>query len=131
MPYFDQRWGKSINAHLAQSGAESLGSCPGTKKHFTVYITESQPVLSGKKMVKALCSLSVPFTVVPDAAVGYIMEKVDLVIVGAEGVVENRGIINKVGASVFHRSLLTVWSSTDDLRHPTILCIMVHSSNPV
>uniref|UniRef100_A0A452EFB0 Translation initiation factor eIF2B subunit alpha n=1 Tax=Capra hircus TaxID=9925 RepID=A0A452EFB0_CAPHI len=88
-------------------GAESLGSCPGTKKHFTVYITESQPVLSGKKMVKALCSLSVPFTVVPDAAVGYIMEKVDLVIVGAEGVVENRGTINKVGASVFHRSLLT------------------------
>ncbi|KAG5204859.1 hypothetical protein MJG53_009457 [Ovis ammon polii x Ovis aries] len=47
-------------------------------------------------MVKALCSLSVPFTVVPDAAVGYIMEKVDLVIVGAEGVVENRGIINKL-----------------------------------
>ena len=59
------------------------------------------------------------------------MEKVDLVIVGAEGVVENGGIVNKVGASVFHRSLLTVWSSTDDLRHPTILCIMVHSSNPV
>lgn len=27
------------------------------------------------------------------------MEKVDLVIVGAEGVVENGGIINKVGAA--------------------------------
>ena len=82
-------------------------------------------------MAKALCHLSVPFTVVPDAAFGYIMEKVDLVIVGTEGVVENRGIINEVGASVLHRSLLTVWSSTDDLRHPTTLYIMVHSSNAV
>lgn len=29
------------------------------------------------------------------------MEKVDLVIVGAEGVVENGGIINKVTSSIF------------------------------
>lgn len=29
------------------------------------------------------------------------MEKVDFVIVGVEGVVENGGIINKVGASFF------------------------------
>ena len=112
-----------------QSGPESLGNCPGTKKHFSVYITESQPDLSGK-MAKALCHLSVPFTVVPDAAVGYIMDNVDLVIVGAEGVVENGGIINKVGASVLHRSLLRAWGCTNNLRHPTALCIMVHSSNP-
>ena len=49
------------------------------------------------------------------------MEKVDLVIVGAEGVVENGGIINKVGASVLHRSLLRARSSTDDFGHPTTL----------
>lgn len=36
----------------------------------------------------------------------YIMEKVDLVIVGAEGVVENGGIINKVRTSVPHSSSL-------------------------
>jgi len=29
--------------------------------------------------------------------VSYIMEKVDLVLVGAEGVVESGGVINKVG----------------------------------
>nr|XP_006209540.3 translation initiation factor eIF-2B subunit alpha [Vicugna pacos] len=69
------------------------------KKRFSVYITESQPDLSGKKMAKALCHLNVPVTVVLDAAVGYIMEKVDLVIVGAEGVVENGGIINKIGTN--------------------------------
>ncbi|KAK7804945.1 hypothetical protein U0070_025467 [Myodes glareolus] len=88
-----------------------LEEAVAAKKRFSVYITESQPDLSGqvschwpvrkslKKMAKALCHLNVPVTVVLDAAVGYIMEKADLVIVGAEGVVENGGIINKIGTN--------------------------------
>lgn len=43
------------------------------------------------------------------------MEKVDLVIVGAEGVVENGGIINKVRTSLLHGSLLRAWRG----RQPT------------
>lgn len=35
----------------------------------------------------------------------YIMEKVDLVLVGAEGVVESGGIINKVTVSFLHHSV--------------------------
>ena len=76
-----------------------LEEAVAAKKRFSVYITESQPDLSGKKMDKALSHLNVPVTVVLDAAVGYIMEKADLVIVGAEGVVENGGIINKIGTN--------------------------------
>jgi translation initiation factor eIF-2B subunit alpha len=37
-------------------------------------------------------------TIVPDSSIGFIMEKVDYVLVGAEAVVENGGIINKVRA---------------------------------
>ncbi|KAG8456027.1 hypothetical protein GDO86_002004 [Hymenochirus boettgeri] len=66
---------------------------------FSVYVTESQPDISGKTMAEALRKLNVPVTVILDAAVGYIMEKVDLVIVGAEGVVESGGIINKIGTN--------------------------------
>uniref|UniRef100_A0A8C0E2C6 Translation initiation factor eIF2B subunit alpha n=1 Tax=Balaenoptera musculus TaxID=9771 RepID=A0A8C0E2C6_BALMU len=47
-----------------------LEAAVAAKKRFSVYITESQPDLSGKKMAKALCHLSVPVTVVLDAAVG-------------------------------------------------------------
>ncbi|NP_001002060.1 translation initiation factor eIF2B subunit alpha [Danio rerio] len=50
-----------------------------------------------KLMAEKLRKLSIPVTVVLDAAVGYILEKVDLVIVGAEGVVESGGVINKIG----------------------------------
>ncbi|NXG70078.1 EI2BA factor, partial [Baryphthengus martii] len=80
-----------------------------SKKRFSVYVTESQPdqagqvltnlLLSWLKMAKALRKLNIPVTVILDAAVGYIMEKVDLVLVGAEGVVESGGIINKIGTN--------------------------------
>ncbi|NXN31877.1 EI2BA factor, partial [Nycticryphes semicollaris] len=75
------------------------------KKRFSVYVTESQPDQAGRvlsnlqKMAKALRKLNIPVTVILDAAVGYIMEKVDLVLVGAEGVVESGGIINKIGTN--------------------------------
>lgn len=47
-------------------------------------------------MVRALEKLHIPCTAILDSAVGYIMEQVDMVMVGAEGVVESGGIINKV-----------------------------------
>ncbi|KAJ1093268.1 hypothetical protein NDU88_006373 [Pleurodeles waltl] len=76
-----------------------LEEAAAAKKRFSVYVTESQPDCAGKNMAEALRKLNVPVTVILDAAVGYIMEKVDLVIVGAEGVVENGGIINKIGTN--------------------------------
>ncbi|NWR30042.1 EI2BA factor, partial [Tachuris rubrigastra] len=70
------------------------------KKRFSVYVTESQPDQAGQVLVNlALRKLNIPVTVILDAAVGYIMEKVDLVLVGAEGVVESGGIINKIGTN--------------------------------
>jgi translation initiation factor eIF-2B subunit alpha len=36
-------------------------------------------------------------TVILDSSVGSVMEKVDFVLMGAEGVVESGGIVNKVG----------------------------------
>lgn len=36
-------------------------------------------------------------TLIVDSAIGYIMESVDIVMVGAEGVVESGGIINRIG----------------------------------
>ncbi|XP_033628407.1 translation initiation factor eIF-2B subunit alpha-like [Asterias rubens] len=67
------------------------------KKRFNVFITESCPDRSGEKMARKLREAGIPVIVILDAAAGYIMENVDLVLVGAEGVVESGGIINKIG----------------------------------
>lgn len=47
-------------------------------------------------MYNCLKELNIPCTLILDSAVGYIMERVDMVMVGAECVVESGGIINKV-----------------------------------
>ncbi|CAH0673888.1 unnamed protein product [Spodoptera exigua] len=66
-------------------------------KRFKVYVTMSGPDNSGLLMQKQLEEAGIDVTLILDAAVGYIMEQVDLVLLGAEGVTENGGIINKIG----------------------------------
>ena len=53
--------------------------------------TEGYPIIS------TLRALQVPVAVIPDSAVAYSMGKVSMVLVGAEGVVENGGIISRMG----------------------------------
>lgn len=67
------------------------------KKRLFVYVTECASNDSGRLMKKELDSIGVPCTLVLDASVGYILEQVDLVMFGAEGVVESGGIVNKIG----------------------------------
>ncbi|KAK6335444.1 translation initiation factor eIF-2B subunit alpha [Orbilia brochopaga] len=64
-----------------------------TKKHirFKVVVTEGA---GGKKLASVLRARGIPVAVIPEGAVGYAMELVDMVLIGAEGVVENGGIIN-------------------------------------
>lgn len=45
---------------------------------------------------KIFCEAGIPTTVILDSAVGKYLEFVSLCLVGAEGVMENGGIVNKV-----------------------------------
>ncbi|RIA87974.1 translation initiation factor eIF-2B subunit alpha [Glomus cerebriforme] len=67
------------------------------KKRFKVYVTESRPTSLGIRSTKILRKAGIPATIILDTAVGYVIDKVDAVFVGAEGVVENGGLINAIG----------------------------------
>jgi translation initiation factor eIF-2B subunit alpha len=47
-------------------------------------------------MSKIISDAGIATTVILDCAVGAVMERVDMCLVGAEGVMENGGIVNKV-----------------------------------
>ncbi|KAJ3274094.1 Translation initiation factor [Terramyces sp. JEL0728] len=66
-------------------------------KNFKVYVTQASPSTAGLKAVQELRRMNIQAALIADAAIGYIMEKVDMVLVGAEGVVRNGGIINQIG----------------------------------
>jgi len=66
-------------------------------KRFSVYVTESRPCSPTCKTAEILLKHDIPVTIIADTMVAYIMKDVDLVLVGAIHVVENGGILNKIG----------------------------------
>ncbi|GLJ54412.1 hypothetical protein SUGI_1168600 [Cryptomeria japonica] len=66
-------------------------------KHFSVFCIEGRPDNTNIEMTKELVVVGVPVKLIIDLVVAYTMEKVDLVLFGADGVVESGGIINMMG----------------------------------
>ncbi|KAI8093411.1 uncharacterized protein BX664DRAFT_329651 [Halteromyces radiatus] len=66
-------------------------------KRFKVLIAEGGIEGRGRQVVEKLQTVGIPCRIILDAAIGYMMDKVDMIFVGAEGVVENGGVINQIG----------------------------------
>ncbi|KAL7023160.1 hypothetical protein ACKWTF_012508 [Chironomus riparius] len=76
---------------------EALKLAASQNKHFHVYVTMSSIDNEGFQMVEDLKTLNIDSTLILDASIGYIMESIDFVFCGAEGVMESGGIINRIG----------------------------------
>ncbi|KXS15152.1 nagb/rpia/CoA transferase-like protein [Gonapodya prolifera JEL478] len=74
-----------------------LRHCAKSNVRFRVFVTESRPTDKGRKVVEELKEYNILAQLILDSAVGYIIDKVDLVLTGAEGVVENGGVVNSIG----------------------------------
>lgn len=62
-----------------------------------VKCTEGRPDRTGLRLSNELAKLDVPVKLLIDSAAAYSMDEVDMVFVGADGVVESGGIINMMG----------------------------------
>ncbi|KAF7813972.1 translation initiation factor eIF-2B subunit alpha-like [Senna tora] len=76
---------------------EVLKLAAQNKKLFRVFCTEGRPDRTGLRLSNELAKLDVPVRLLIDSAVAYSMDEVDMVLVGADGVVESGGIINMMG----------------------------------
>lgn len=80
---------------------------------FKVYVTEArrddaddendflgnkQSYAAGQPIAGLLREKGIPVCVIADSAVGYVIDKVDKVFLGAEGVAESGGVINQIGS---------------------------------
>jgi translation initiation factor eIF-2B subunit alpha len=87
--------GSRVVGALLRRAAES-----STMRFRVVYVlagAESSDNKEGDQIVADLRAHNVPVATIPDSAVAYSLGEVDMVIVGAEGVVENGGIISRLG----------------------------------
>jgi translation initiation factor eIF-2B subunit alpha len=71
------------------SAAEEQG------KRFSVYVIESK--VHKCKTAEILIQRKIPVTIIADNAVAYLMSDMDLILFGANHVVENGGVLNEVG----------------------------------
>ncbi|KAI3759808.1 hypothetical protein L6452_07880 [Arctium lappa] len=76
---------------------ELLKTAAENRKHFRVLCTEGRPDRTGLRLSNELAKLDVPVKLLIDSAVAYSMDEIDMVFVGADGVVESGGIINMMG----------------------------------
>eukprot|EP00007_Cunea_sp_BSH-02190019_P003926 CAMPEP_0174243954 /NCGR_PEP_ID=MMETSP0417-20130205/33499_1 /TAXON_ID=242541 /ORGANISM="Mayorella sp, Strain BSH-02190019" /LENGTH=267 /DNA_ID=CAMNT_0015323565 /DNA_START=55 /DNA_END=855 /DNA_ORIENTATION=+ len=67
------------------------------QRRFSVVVAESRPEVNGYQMANRLAALGIPVKVIMDTAVAHYMDRIDVVLVGAAAVVENGGIISKIG----------------------------------
>lgn len=66
----------------------------GVKK---VVVTESRPQMEGRNLAERLARMGVNVLLVVDAAAAMFMESADVAVVGADSVLHDGGIVNKVG----------------------------------
>jgi translation initiation factor eIF-2B subunit alpha len=64
---------------------------------FKVLVTESRPENDGELMAKILCEHGIDAKLILDISIGYHMKDIDFIVIGADAVCENGGIINKIG----------------------------------
>jgi translation initiation factor eIF-2B subunit alpha len=86
--------GSRVVGAVLQAAAE--GNDGGSPRFKVIYV-QSWGSPESEKIIRSLRQLHVPVAVIPESAVAYSMGKVSMVMVGAEGVVENGGIISRMG----------------------------------
>lgn len=84
-----------VGALLSQ--AADAGVSGGKLRFKVIYVLNGSRTEESRAIVSGIRAKGVPVATISEGAVGYAMNKVDLVIVGAEGVVENGGIISRLG----------------------------------
>lgn len=98
--------GSRVVGTVLRAAAEAQIRDTGAPRFKVIYVTSGMTAAAaasdyaateGTQTITALRAMHVYVATIPEAAVAYSMGKVDMVLVGAEGVVENGGIVSRMG----------------------------------
>ncbi len=64
----------------------------------TVYVMESRPLFEGRQSARALKAMGHRSILVSDASIGYFVERIDAAFVGADAILSDGTLINKIGS---------------------------------
>lgn len=79
----------------------SLIYAKSRKRKFEVFNTETRPLYQGRKTAKALSEAGIKVMLITDLEAGEFIKKADAVFLGADALLKNGDIINKIGSATF------------------------------
>ncbi|KAH7031317.1 translation initiation factor-like protein eif-2b subunit alpha [Microdochium trichocladiopsis] len=88
--------GSRVVGTLLGRAAEQSGS-DAPRRFKVIHVINEAEATESNRVVAALRAKGVPVATIPDSAVAYAMSKVSMVVVGAEAVTSNGGIISRLG----------------------------------
>ena len=65
-----------------------------------VYISEGRPLLEGRNLARDLAEQQIPVTLLTDAQAFTFVSQADLVLIGADAVLDNGDVVNKAGSAL-------------------------------
>lgn len=87
------------------------------KKQVEAFVCESRPLLEGRRLARMLAEEGMKVNLIVDAASGFFISKIDLVLVGADSISENN-FVNKIGtyalAVLARQHKKPVWVATEE-----------------
>ncbi len=67
-------------------------------KHVTVFVMESRPLFEGRQTARALTKMGHRAILVSDASIGFFIDKIDASFVGADSILSDGTLVNKIGS---------------------------------
>lgn len=66
-------------------------------KGASVIVTESRPLYEGRRVARELSESGIPVTLITDASMGYFASKAEIALVGADTILADGSLVNKMG----------------------------------
>lgn len=117
-------WAQSIiptrGVLMTHSYSSTVLAIIKSAKPARVIASESRPLLEGRRLALKLSSMGVPTTLITDAAMGYHVSEADLVLVGADAILPDGSVVNKIGTSllalVARENKVPFWVASETLK---------------
>ncbi len=90
-----------IFTHCHSSTVINILKEAAKKKKFQVHCTETRPKFQGRITAKELAQANIPVTLFVDSAARYALKKSDIMLIGADAILSNGKVANKVGSELF------------------------------
>lgn len=91
--------GHVLTHSYSSTARRALELATKSRHRLTIYATESSPGLEGKRLANDLVALDVPVRLIADSTVRSILTNVDLVLLGADSILADGSVVNKIGTA--------------------------------